>query len=100
MMKITNTQKKYLRVLANGLKPIITIGKNGLSENVLLELESSMKSHELLKIKLSYTDQKDKQQIIDEIIKYSNATLVQIIGGSLTIYKNFEKNPVILLPRK
>ena len=99
-MKLTNNQKKYLRSMAHDLKPFVMIGQNGLSDSVLNELESTLLKHELLKIKLRVSDRKEKQQIVDKIILLSKAVLVQVIGGVLVIYRPFEDNPNIILPRK
>lgn len=98
-MKLTNNQKKYLRSLAHDLKPFVMIGQNGLSESVLTEIDSTMLKHELIKIKLRVDNRKEKQQILEKIIEFSHAELVQVIGGVLVIYRPFEDNPDIILPR-
>ncbi len=99
-MKLTNNQKKYLRSMAHDLKPFVMIGQHGLSDSVVNELESTLLKHGLLKIKLRVSDRKEKQQIVDKIILLSKAVLVQVIGGVLVIYRPFEDNPNIILPRK
>ena len=99
-MKLTNNQKKYLRSMAHDIKPFVMIGQHGLSDSVVNELESTLLKHELLKIKLRVSDRKEKQQIVDKIILLSKAVLVQVIGGVLVIYRPFEDNPNIILPRK
>jgi RNA-binding protein len=98
-MKLTNNQKKYLRSLAHDLKPFVMIGQHGLSESVIAEIESTMLKHELIKIKLRVSDRDEKQGIINKIIKLSEAELVQVIGGVIVIYRPFEDNPDIILPR-
>ena len=98
-MKLTNNQKKYLRSLAHDLNPFVMIGQNGLSESVLAEIDSTMLKHELIKIKLKVDNRKEKQQIMKKIIEFSLAELVQIIGGVIVIYRPFEDNPDIILPR-
>ncbi|MDC0964619.1 ribosome assembly RNA-binding protein YhbY [Candidatus Pseudothioglobus singularis] len=98
-MKLTNNQKKYLRSLAHDLKPFVMIGQHGLSESVTAEIESTMLKHELIKIKLRVSDRDEKQGIINKIIKFSEAELVQVIGGVIVIYRPFEDNPDIILPR-
>jgi len=75
------------------------IGQHGLSESVIAEIESTMLKHELIKIKLRVNDRDEKQEIINTIIKFSKAELVQVIGGVIVIYKPFEDNPDIILPR-
>ena len=100
MKRLTNNQKKYLRKLAHDLNPVVMIGQQGLSEAVLSELDSTMKKHELLKIKIRVDDRNKKKEMVDRIIKLSEALLVQIIGSVLVIYRPFEVNPMIILPRK
>ena len=98
-MKLTNNQKKHLRSLAHGLRPILMVGRHGLSDAVLAELESTMNKHELLKIKVRANDREEKQQIVEKILKFSQAALVQVIGGVLVIYRPFDESPSIILPR-
>ena len=86
--------------MAHDLKPFVMIGQHGLSDSVVNELESTLLKHELLKIKLRVSDRTEKQQIVDKIILLSKAVLVQVIGGVLVIYRPFEDNPNIILPRK
>ena len=100
MKRLTNNQKKYLRTLAHDLNPVVMIGQHGLSEAVLSELDSTMKKHELLKIKIRVDDRNKKKEIENKIIEFSEAFLVQIIGSVLVIYRPFEVNPMIILPRK
>jgi RNA-binding protein len=99
-MKLTNNQKKYLRSLAHDLKPVVMIGQHGLSESVLAEIQSSMSIHELLKIKVRAENREEKQQIVEKIVEFSQASIVQVIGGVLVIYRPFDEDPVITLPRK
>ena len=98
-MKLTNNQKKYLRSIAHDLKPFVMIGQHGLSESVIAEIDSTMLKHELIKIKLRVEDRDEKQKIIEKILEFSHAEIVQVIGGVLVIYRPFEDNPDIILPR-
>ena len=98
-MKLTNNQKKYLRSMAHDLKPFVMIGQHGLSESVIAEIDTTMLKHELIKIKLRVEDRDEKQKIIEKILEFSHAEIVQVIGGVLVIYRPFEDNPDIILPR-
>lgn len=100
MNNLTNNQKKYLRSLGHHLKPVVMIGQNGLSEAVLLELESTMEKHELLKIKIRTEDRDEKHKMIDKIVNYSKSNLVQVVGNIVLIYRPFEEESKIVLPRK
>ena len=100
MNKLTNNQKKFLRSMGHTLKPVVMVGQHGLTESVLTELQSTMSKHELLKIKIRSQDRDEKQQMIEQIIKFSQAHLVQVIGNIVVIYRPFDEEPQIILPRK
>jgi RNA-binding protein len=100
MIKLTNNQKKFLRSKGHALKPVVMVGQHGLSESVLAELESSMNKHELLKIKIRTEGKDEKQKMIDKIIEFSQSHLVQVIGNVMVIYRAFDEDPQIILPRK
>jgi RNA-binding protein len=100
MTKLTNNQKKFLRSKGHSLKPVVMMGQHGLSEGVLAELESSLEVHELLKIKIRTNDSDNKQRIIKEVINITNAHLIQVIGNVMVIYRAFDKEPQLILPKK
>ena len=49
---MTGRQKRHLRSLAHPLKPIVNLGKQGLSRETKREIESQLLDHELLKCKV------------------------------------------------
>ena len=59
MEKLKGAQRRFLRGLANRLKPHVVIGKNGLSESVLAAIDEALDNFELIKIRfLEFKDQK------------------------------------------
>ncbi len=86
--------------MGHALKPVVMVGQHGLSESVLAELESTMTKHELLKIKIRSEGKKEKQQMINKIVELSQSHLVQVIGNIVVIYRPFDEEPQIILPRK
>ncbi|MBN2411566.1 YhbY family RNA-binding protein [candidate division KSB1 bacterium] len=70
MLPLKNYQKKYLRGLGNQLKPVIYIGKNGLSEQVLNSINDALEIHELIKLKyIEFREQRNElnKQITEKI---------------------------------
>ena len=51
-MKLSETQKKYLRGLGHKLKPLIMIGESGLTDSVYGEFDSTLSHHELIKVRV------------------------------------------------
>ena len=95
---ITKEQQKYLRSLAHDRKPVVWVGQNGLTENVLEEIKSALNHHELIKIKLRTGDRDSRDGTIKIICAETEADLVQSIGNILTLYRKNKKDPVIKLP--
>ena len=60
MTALKGFQKKYLRGLAHGLKPVVQIGKEGITEGVIRAVDEGLFRHELIKIK--FNDFKEKEQ--------------------------------------
>ncbi|GAB6033821.1 ribosome assembly RNA-binding protein YhbY [Galenea microaerophila] len=97
--KLSPTQIKYLRGLAHGLNPIVTIGNNGVTESVLAELDRSLAHHELLKVKIAAGEREDRKVVIDYLIQNSGASLVQAIGKTVVLYRAAQP-PELELPKK
>ncbi len=66
-MSLTQEQKKQFKSIGHHLKPIVTIADNGLTENVLAELDRALNDHELIKIQLRLGEREDRKAIVDEL---------------------------------
>ncbi|GGK85706.1 YhbY family RNA-binding protein [Amphritea balenae] len=91
-MSLTPTQKKQFRSIGHGLNPIISVAGNGLSENILLEADRALEDHELIKVKFAVGSRDVKKQMIQELAKIVEATIVQEIGNIALLYRA-AKNP-------
>ncbi len=96
-MKLTRNQISHLRNLAHKLKPVVIIGGNGLSENVLNETIEQLEHHELIKVRINAEARDERKAMIEEICLQGNASLVQSIGHIGVFYKP-SKKPAIKLP--
>jgi len=100
-MKPTEAQKKYLRGLGHGLKPLIIIGEAGASESVLAEFESTLSHHELIKVSVRVGDKKTRDSIIEKLCAVASAVLIQRIGNMALIYRaNPKKKKKIIIPNR
>lgn len=86
---MTPTRKKQLKAQSHSLKPFILIGQSGLTESVLKEIDNTLDTHELIKIKIR-AERDVRNQISNQIIEESQAELIQSIGQIIAVYR---KNP-------
>ena len=83
---MNNAQKQYLRREAHGLRPLVQIGKNGLTEQLYAALEHELDAHELIKIKfMEFRD--EKRELAEELAERTRSTLIGIIGNIAIVYR-------------
>lgn len=98
-MTLSTQQTRFLRGEAHKLKPVVMVGANGLTDNVIEEIDRSLDTHELIKVKIRAEEREAKQAMVETICSRTKSHKVQLMGHNLTLYRRSEK-PKILLPRK
>ena len=91
MSKKTNWDIKQLRAVGHKLKPVVTVAGNGLTDNVLAELNRALSDHELIKIKLAVGSREARSEMTEQICEKSGAQLVQSIGGIIVLLRRSEQ---------
>ena len=81
---------KNLKQLSHHLEPVILLGAKGLTNAVHQEIQTALRAHKLIKIKLSSKDRTEKEKLTRDICEKHEATLVSQIGHVITIYKKFD----------
>jgi RNA-binding protein len=86
--KLEGYQKKYLKGLAHGIKPLAYVGQNGLSSSVSQAIDESLAAHELIKVKfVDFKEKAQKKEIAAAIEKETASELVGIIGHVAIFYR-------------
>ena len=97
-MKLTESQKKHLRRLSHDAKPIVTVGDNGLTDNVLAELAGALAHHELIKVRVRADDRAARDLLLREIIERCHCELIRRVGHVATLFRRNHQKPKIALP--
>lgn len=84
---ITTKQRAHLRGLGNALDPVMQIGKDGASENVLTSINLLLEARELVKIKMLKNCDDDVKTLANDIAQKIGADVVQVIGNIFILYK-------------
>ena len=88
-MNLTGKEKKYLRGLAHGLEPVVFIGKNGITENLIIAVNDAIEVHELIKVK--FQDFKDEKKDLSEVLaKDTNTELCGLVGNIAILFRQNE----------
>lgn len=94
---MNSKQRAYIRGMANTVEAIFQIGKNGISKNLIKQIDEALTARELIKITVLETVPDNKKDIAIKIANLTNSELIQILGNKITLYRKNEKNPKIIL---
>lgn len=95
---LTGKQKRYLRSLAHHLNPIFQVGKGGVNEHMIKNIEEAIEVRELMKISVLNNCLEDRHEVAEELAQGAGAELVQVIGKVIVLYKESRDNKTIELP--
>ena len=96
---ITSKQRAFLRGKANDLDAIFQIGKDGINENMIAQLDDVLEARELIKIKVLETAMLTAREASEAVCAATGAEPVQCIGSKFVIYRPNSEKPVIILPK-
>ena len=85
---MTGKERARFRAAANGLEPVFQIGKGGLSDALIAQVEAALDARELIKIKaLLETIPQPPKEMAQQIAARTHAEVIQVIGGVIVLYR-------------
>ena len=85
---MTSKERAKLRAEANGIDPIFQIGKEGVTEAVIAQLEDTFNTRELFKIKVHLeTSPEAPKELAQKISEATGCDVIQVIGGTIVVYR-------------
>jgi RNA-binding protein len=99
---LTGAQRRRLRALAHDSKPVAQLGRQGLSEPFLAEVDRALAEHELIKVRLRGAEREERSQIADELASRLACEPVGVVGQVAILYRPAaepERRRIDLAPR-
>ena len=88
---LTSKERAELRAQANTIETTLIVGKDGVTENVIAEVERLLTARELVKGKVLETALMSAREVSDEICEATGADGVSCVGYKFVIYRFSEK---------
>jgi RNA-binding protein len=82
--------KRALKRIAHHLDPVVLVGEQGVSDNVIAETRRALDDHELIKVRISAGNRQARDVMMRELAEACGAAVVQSIGKVAVL---FRKNP-------
>ncbi len=96
---LTGKQKRFLRSKAHHLDPIFQVGKGGVNENMLTQVNEALEARELIKINVLQNCEEEKEDVAKKMVENTNAELVQLIGNIIILYRESSEKKKLHLPK-
>ena len=94
---MTGKERATLRAMANSIQPIFQVGKGGIGENLIQQVDEALEARELIKITVLETADVTAREASDILSKELGAEPVQSIGRKFVLYRRSRENPRIEL---
>lgn len=92
---MTSKERASLRAKANPLEPIIQIGKEGITDNLITQIDDTLDVRELIKIRVHLETAPDApRQFADELAERLGADVIQVIGGVIVLYRKADPDRI------
>jgi RNA-binding protein len=85
--KLTGKQVRYLKGQGHHLKPLVMLGRDGLSENVLAAANAVLNAHELIKVKVGNGCLLDRREAAESAAEKTGSEIVQILGKTFLLFR-------------
>ena len=96
---LTSKQRAYLRSLANSAETILQVGKEGISDIILNQVDDALTARELIKGKVLETAPGFAGEIAAQLAEATGSEVVQVIGMRFVLFRRNLKNPKISLKK-
>lgn len=97
---ITSAQRKALRGLGHALKPVIRIGRQGISDGLIAATIEALEDHELIKIAVTTDCPLPRKEAPHALAKETGSHVAGVIGRTGLLYRRHDKEPKVVLPGK
>lgn len=96
---LNSRQRAQLRGMANRLETIFQVGKAGVSEQLIKQVDETLTARELIKLRTLDTSPEGARSAADKIAGAVGADVVQVIGSRFVLYRPNPEQPQIVLVR-
>ena len=94
---LNSRQRAQLRGLANSLDTIFQVGKGGVTENTVKQVDDALEARELIKLRVLETSPVSAREAADVIAEKTHSDVVQVIGTRFVLYRESRDNKQIRL---
>ncbi|HEX9241109.1 MAG TPA: ribosome assembly RNA-binding protein YhbY [Anaeromyxobacter sp.] len=85
--------RKTLRAAGHHLSAVVQVGKEGVTDALLRELDQQLAVHELVKVKVGTESPEDRFEAAARLGAAAGAQVAQILGRTVLVYRRHPEKP-------
>lgn len=97
---MNSRQRAELRGMANTLDPIFQVGKGGVNDQLIRQVDETLEKRELIKLTVLESAPETAREAADQIAAATHAETVQVIGRKFVLYRKSKEKQQIFLKSK
>lgn len=94
---LTSKQRAKLKSIAAATETILQVGKSGVGEQLVKQVDDALTARELVKLHVLETAPEEPGELARALAEATGSEVVQIIGRRMVFYRRNPKKPVITL---
>jgi RNA-binding protein len=76
-----------LKARAHALEPILQVGRTGVQDSLVSELDRALTAHELIKVKINDPDRDAREALADTLSARTDSAIVQRVGKVVVLWR-------------
>jgi RNA-binding protein len=93
MLMPSSPLRRRLRGAGHHLSPVVQVGKEGVSEAVVRQLDRALLDHELVKVKAGAETPEGRHEAAELLGTGCQAAVVQVLGRTMLLYRKHPEKP-------
>ena len=94
---MTSKQRAYLRSLANRTETILQVGKGGINDNLIKQVDDALEARELIKLHNLETSPYSVKEAMTALAEATQSEPVASVGNRFVLYRESKNNKKIEL---
>lgn len=92
---LTSKERAKLKALANSIDTILQVGKGGVIDTLVKQVDDALEARELIKLRVLENSLLDPRAVGQELADVTASQVVQVIGSKVILYRRRKKDSKI-----
>ena len=94
MAEMSSKQRAALRAIAQTIEPVVYIGKEGITDNVVSQVNDALEARELIKCSVQQNSALDEKEACEKLCTIKQAHGISVLGRKFVLYRRAKEQKI------